>query len=102
MEGFVNISEFVDYLKSNDLVIVSKSEFAAVTDEDLNLLRARMLKRKSLSISEIIQCKLLPLNSKQGVLHWINGGIIKEDEMYKNASGKIYILTSAIKRLGYV
>lgn len=102
MEGLVKISELVDYMKANNLVIVSKSEFAAVTDEDLNLLRARMLKKRSVTIIEIVQAKLLPLNSKQGVLHWIRNGIIKPDEVYKDKVGKLYVLTSAIKRLGYV
>ena len=102
MEGLVKISELVDFLKANNLVIVSKTDFAAVTDEDLNLLRVRMLKKRAVTIAEIVNAKLLPLTSKQGVLHWINNEIIKPDEVYKNHVGKIYVLTSAIKRLGYV
>jgi Ni2+-binding GTPase involved in maturation of urease and hydrogenase len=102
MEGLVKISELVDYLKSNDLVIVSKSEFATVTEEDLNLMRARMLKKKSVTLAEIVSARLLPLTSKQGVMHWINNHVIKPEEVYKDQVGKIYVLTSAIKRLGYV
>jgi|LakMenEpi03Aug12_release.lakeMendotaPanAssembly.Ray.scaffolds.fasta_scaffold2372292_1 hypothetical protein len=102
MEGTVKIKDFMDHLKANNLVIVSKSDFVAVSEEDLQLKRSMLMKQKSISIREIVDAKLLPLRSKEGVRQWIKSNIIRPEEVLISSNGQIKILTVAIKRLGYV
>ena len=89
----------MESLLSKGLIIVSAREFEASKD----LERKRVMRKKSLSLKEIVDFKLLPLKSKKGVESWINRGKIKPDEIYREATGinKIMVLTSAIRRLGY-
>lgn len=102
MEGFVNIKDFVQYLEQNNLVVVDKKLFDTVVQEDLQVKRSRLLKQPSITLREIIDAKLLPLSTKQSVRHWIKNEIIKPNEVLKAKNGQIKILSSAIKRLGYV
>jgi hypothetical protein len=60
------------------------------------------MKQKSISIREIVDAKLLPLRSKEGVRQWIKSNIIRPEEVLISSNGQIKILTVAIKRLGYV
>lgn len=102
MEGVVNIKDFVQYLEQNNLVVVDKKLFDTVVQEDLQVKRSRLLKQPSITLREIIDAKLLPLSTKQSVRHWIKNEIIKPNEVLKMKNGQIKILSSAIKRLGYV
>ena len=88
----------MDHLKHNDLVIVSRKDLLDASRIDLDLLRRDLLKKKNLSIKP----KLLPITTKSGVRNWIAEGKFKPDEVFKTNVGGIRILTSAIKRLGYV
>lgn len=99
MEGVVRISEFMDHLKANDLVIVKRGELLDSARINLELMQADFLKRKYLSCSEIIKAKLLPLKSDEGIRHWIKRGVIHEDEIFYTSTNRLRILTSAIKRL---
>lgn len=101
MEGYVKISDFMNHLKENNLLIVSKNDFVAATEEDFNLKRSRLLKQRAVTLHEIVEGRLLPLTTKQGIRHWIEKGIIQQSEVMKSRNGTIKILTSAIKRLGY-
>lgn len=102
MEGLVKIKDFMRHLEKNNLVIVHKTVLKDVIEEDLQMKRTRLLNQKTVSISEIVEGKLLPLESNQGVRHWIKSGKIRPDEVFVMAGGQIKVLTSAIKRLGYV
>lgn len=102
MEQFVNIRELMDHMKQNDLVIVSRKDLLNSSKIELDLLRRDLMKKKDLSIKQIIDAKLLPITTKSGIRNWISVGKFKEDEVYRTRVGEIRILTSAIKRLGYV
>ncbi|MCG9792511.1 hypothetical protein [Flavobacterium algicola] len=97
--NYINATEFLETLKDRGLVIVSAKDFEASKE----IQRKRLMKRKSLSLVEIVGCSLLPLTSKKGVNDWILSGKIKEDEWYQEQTGRkrVMILTKAIKRLGY-
>lgn len=97
---FIDANEFIETLKSHGLVIVSVNEFEAGKAE----IRRRLMRKKALSLKEIVDHKLLPVKSKKGVNDWILSGKIKPTETYQEQSGKktVMVLTSAIKRLGYV
>ena len=90
------------HLEKNNLVIVHKNVLEHVVEEDLQMKRTRLLNQKTVSLREIVDGKLLPLNSKESVRHWIKSEKIRPDEVFVMAGGQIKILTSAIKRLGYV
>lgn len=96
---YIDANDFIETLKAQGLVIVSAKEFEANKDIERN----RLMRRKSLSLSEIVKAKLLPLQTVKGVRGWILSGKIKENEYYQEASGykRVMVLTSAIKRLGY-
>ena len=101
MEGLINVSEFMDHLKANDLVIVSRKDLLLHTVTKRELLRKDLLKRKWLTLREIIEAELLPLKTKQGIRDWITSGKIKAAEVMKNSQGSLLISFSAIERLGY-
>lgn len=96
----VEVSEFMNFLKANDLVIVSASEFQANRQIELNALRARLLKKRALSINDIVQAKLLPYSTKQGVRHWMDKNLKQNEHWYQEAKGqkRIMILTEVIKK----
>lgn len=95
----VEVSEFMNFLKQNDLVIVSASEFQANKQIELNALRARLLKKRAVSINEIVQAKLLPYSTKQGVRHWMDKNLKQNEHWYQETKGKnrIMILTEKLK-----
>jgi hypothetical protein len=96
---YINASEFIETLKQQGLVIVSAKEFQANNEIERN----RLMRRKSLALSEIVNANLLPLKTVKGVNDWIISGKIKEGEWYQETSGykRVMVLTQAIKRLGY-
>jgi len=102
MSEFVNVADFMEHLKRNDLVIVSRKDLLNSSKIELDLLRRDLIKKKDLSIKQIIDAKLLPITTKSGVRNWISVGKFKDNEVFKTSVGEIRILTSAIKRLGYV
>jgi len=96
---YINANEFIETLKSQGLCIVSVKEFEA----NKEIIRRKLLRRKTITVKEIIDHRLLPLGSKAGVELWIKNQKIKPDEVIRESSGKkrTLILTSAIIRLGY-
>lgn len=101
MSEVVNIADFMNHLKQHDLVIVSRTELLNSSKIELDLLRRDLLKKKDLSIKDIIDAKFLPIRTKSGIRNWIAEGKFKENEVFKNKVGQVRILTSSIKRLGY-
>lgn len=96
----VEINEFMKYLKANDLVIVSASEFQANKQIELNILRDQLLKKPSVCLHDIVRAKLLPYTTKQGIKHAIDRGDFKPGEWYQETKGKkrIMIMVEAIKK----
>lgn len=96
---YIDANEFLETLRMRGLVIVSVKEFEAAKE----LERKKLMKRKALSLSEIVKAGFLPLKRTKSVNDWILSGKIKANEWYQEQTGKkrIMVLTAAIKRLGY-
>lgn len=96
---YIDANEFIETLKAQGLVIVSVREYEATKD----MQRKKLMRRRALSLSEIANNRLLPVQSKKTVNDWILSGKIKPTETYREESGKkrVMVLTSAIRRLGY-
>jgi len=91
----------MDHLKAEGLVIVRGDELANHKEASLKVLQKKYMKKKSLTFKEILDAELLPVKSKQGIESWINRGHIKPAEVGEAKNGVRFILTSAIRRLGY-
>ena len=85
-------------LKDNSLVIVSAADF----EMNAILKRKALLRKKSLSLSEIINAGFFPIKTNKALIDWTISGRIKPDEFYQEQNGRkrIMILTEALKRLG--
>ncbi len=96
---YIDANEFMETLLAKGLVIVSAKEFQASKEIERN----RLMRRKALSLSEIVRANLLPLKTVKGVNDWIAKGKIKPGETYQESTGykRVMVLTAAIKRLGY-
>jgi hypothetical protein len=94
---YINAAEFLETLKNKGLVIVSAAEFEAGNE----FLRAQLMRRKDLSLKEISDSGLLGKKHKRTIQRWIDCGKIKTGEWHREDSGKVKVLTVAIKRLGY-
>lgn len=96
----IEINEFMRFLQKNDLVIVSAAEFQANKQIELNALRAKLLKKKAICISDIVKAELLPYSTTQGVRHWLDRQLTKNVHYYQESSGKrrIMVLTEVLKK----
>lgn len=98
VNNLIQVDEFIEFLKKENLIIVSATEF------ELNnvLLRKKLLKKKTLSLKEIIQGKFFPIKDTKTLIDWIERGKILQSEWYQEQTGhkRIMILTQALKRLG--
>lgn len=97
--SYINANEFIETLKLQGLVLVSIHELELSKEFS----RKHLMRRKSLSLQEIAENRLLPVKDKKTVNDWILNGKIKPTETYRESGGKnrIMVLTSAIRRLGY-
>lgn len=100
-QRFIDINEFMQLLQDKNLVIVSAAEFEAGHLLKLEAKRKQLLKRTALTFKEVLELKLLPITTKQGIENWITTGRIKKEEVFMSQAGKRMMLVSAIKRLGY-
>lgn len=96
---YIEVQEFMSYLKANSLLIVSAAEF----ETEKQILRRKYIKRKALSLSEIVKAGFFPIKDTKTLIDWCRNGKIKPVEWYQETDGKkrIMISTTAIKRLGY-
>ena len=102
MKSLISVPEFVDYLKMNDMLIVSRLDYEVAIDREvmiLQKLQERLLHKDSLTVKEIILAKLLPIHTRQSISNWIDSGIIKEGEVWTTKQGQLRIITQAIIRL---
>lgn len=100
-QKLIDVNEFMKTLEARGLVIVSATEFEAGHLMKLEAKRKQYLKKSSLTFKEVLELKLLPVTTKQGIENWIKTGKIKEGETFLSNEGKRMMLTSALKRLGY-
>jgi hypothetical protein len=63
---YIDANEFIETLLAKGLVIVSVKELQASKEIDCN----RLMRRKSVSLSEIVRANLLPLKTVKGVMGW--------------------------------
>lgn len=93
---------FANFLRQEDLIIVSRKELEKIAKVDAFMKRNELLKRKFLTITEVIQLGVLPVKSRRSVERWIKDGIFNKTEVATDKTGKTIILTTALHRLGYV
>jgi len=101
MDGLISIPEFMAHLKKEGLVIIRADELAAAQHAELRELQRRYMRQKALKTAQVIEAKLLPLKSKEGIRHWIKDGTLRPGEAYQDEKKVWWVLTNAIKRLGY-
>ncbi len=91
---YINISEFIDYLKQNELVIVDK-KLVQFEQPDIK----GLLIKRSVTFKELLNANILPIKSRQSLVNWINKGIIREETVFIGKDGKKRIAGTEIKRL---
>jgi hypothetical protein len=99
MNVVINVSDFMDHLKSNDLVIVHRADYDSkkVSNRiDENAERKRIMKLDAITVGQVVKYKLLPYTTFNGVK---KSNLFNEGEMFQDVTGKYMVCTSAIKRL---
>jgi|GEM_PF-6388505 len=99
MEGLVDVSEFIDELKSQGLVIVPNSFVQeAIKEYRISKLKSRYLNKKALSYKEIADAELWGSIAKRSVKAFAEK-YAKEHEIFVTPKGGIKvkkIITSAV------
>lgn len=99
----VAVTDFLNHLKENGLVLGKAEEFIGNLEFDLQVKRANLRKKKAVTLKEILDAKIIKQTSKRTLNRWIENGTIREPETYKCAkTNQIMIMTEALKRLGYL
>lgn len=99
MKGRVDVQEFVKHLKDNGLLIVKKEEYLEATGLRIIKLQKELFKRDNSTLLQVVNAKVLPLTTKNGLKNWIANGKIKNDEHFINKEGKRVISTKGIIRI---
>lgn len=106
MEAKVNVIEvpvFMEFLKENGLMIGKASDFVGKKEFDLNVHRANITKKKAVTLKEVLDAKILPVKTKNGLNYWIEQEKFKDGETYKCAkTNKTMIMVSALQRMGFL
>lgn len=95
----IHANEFADYLRQNGLVIISAAEVSNIEMVKINQLRADLRRKKALTLTEIVEAKLLAVKSQQALRHWIKNGKIRENEFFKDSNGHVQITWECIHRI---
>lgn len=96
-EVYINVIEFMQHLKDNNLVIVDQRELATAPEIKKTLL----LKKKDLSLSEVLKAGFFNVKDTETLRRWCLSGKFGEDGFYRLKNGQFRILTIAIKKLLY-
>ncbi len=102
METIIKAADFLDLLKNEGLVIVSKKELEKLNSENLLQIRKDLMRKKWITISQVLKMELLPVKTKTSIERWIKDGTIKQEEVTKKQNGIILINANFLNRLGYV
>jgi hypothetical protein len=97
----INVNDFMAMLKAEGLVIVKGDELENVAQARLYNLQRKYMRKNSLTFKQVVDAKLLPLNSKTSIQKWVDAGKFKKGEIYETSGGVRMMMTSAIRRLGY-
>lgn len=89
----VSVAEFMQHLKDNNLVIVRQDEL----EKNAEINRMQLLKRKDLSLSEIVKAKFFNVKDTETLRRWCLSGKFSKDGFYQLQNGQFRILTTAIK-----
>ena len=94
-DAVVSVSDFVHYLKENNLVIVHVGEIEAKNE----MKRHQLLKKKAITPAQIVDAEFFSFKNTKTIHDWIASGRIKQTEWFKKENNHVMILTSAVKRL---
>lgn len=96
-EQFVNVNEFMQLLRDNNLVIVHQGELEA----NAEIKRQQLLRKKDLSFSEIVNAKFFPIKDTETLRRWCLNGKFGNDGFHQLKNGQFRILTQALKKVLY-
>ena len=102
MEGTVNIADFINTLKNEGLIIVSREDYEhKINFKEVRLrnFQKKLLEKDSLTIKEIVKGELLPVKTRQSINNWIDKGYFQDDMVFKGPDGLIRIVTIDIVRI---
>ena len=95
----VDVNEFMDHLKDNNLVIVSKNDYENGVNVQMaktKALHKKLLNKSALSLYEVIKHKLTNYTSIEGLAA---SKEVKPGEIFINNKGTRMIVASAILRI---
>lgn len=101
MEGVVNVNDFVKLLERKGLVIARRDMVLpqeALEEQVLQMKQEKLLNRKWLTPSEIINGQLLKYRSRTGLMIALSKRA-DYDQIVKKIRGKTRVLTSVIKKM---
>ncbi len=103
MEGIINIQDFTNYLKDNNLIIISRFDYEeSINSKDVTLKKyqEKLLSKEYLDLKEVLAAKLLPIKSRQSIINWINRGVFKPGESFISPDdGRVKLITQAVIRV---
>lgn len=104
MEGLIKISDFVDYMRTEGLVLVNENEAKGITiykDAKIASLRSSLRKKKALKFSEIAKAGFFGVSTRKGVRHIVMNQLTDAEYFRSGASDRspILVLTSAVLRI---
>ena len=94
MDKYIKISEFIEHLKQNDLIIVDR-RLIDYHKPDISAL----LQKRSVTIKQLADSGVLPVKSKQAIRNWIDAGKIRKDAVFTDKNGVVRIARTEILRL---
>ncbi len=93
----ITMGQLKNYLKQNDLIIAPKEDLQA----EVAIKQAAYLRKKFLSISEVMDGKFFPkIKTRQTLDNWLKKGKLKKDQDWiTDKNGRKVILTSYLKKV---
>lgn len=93
-------NEFLEALKTNNLMVASVD--VVMLGLDVKKKQDQLMKQSHVTAWTIEKFKLLNGVTANTIKNMVKDGRIREDECYKDSSGVLQIMTSAIKRLKHI
>jgi hypothetical protein len=94
---YINVADFMQHLKDNNLVIVAQGEL----EMNNEIRRAKLLKRKSLTLSEIITANFFNVTDSETLRRWCLNGKFPKDSFFQEKNGTYRVMTAQIKEMIY-
>lgn len=93
----INADDFMQLLHDRGLIIVSAVDF----EMNKTLMQQQLLKRKSLSLTEVVKAGFFPIKDSETLRRWCLEGKFGPDGYTKTESGRYKILTKRLKEVLY-